>query len=286
MIAVNDDTVVLPGSDDGVPEKVEQLVDEITNEDKILRFTTDGALSKEITVHVFHSFDNEQGPVYVSHVPEAIPRTVLSTRASLYNSLADANEGEILNPEEVEGDVASWHETMGDRENPLHEVHVFVKTTDDGRYKDSWDFYRGDSEEAIRVENGLPGPESDEKFVYHYLGTVAEVLDDDFEAEDFDLKQSGGRRLPIDLMYMVDGSLSERVTNAIESESGGVMLVGESLMELMDRYEDEFWLGLFSWLLIPPLILWALVVAAGVGTMSFAKLLDLIFEDIRPGDTE
>jgi len=62
--------------------------------------------------------------------------------------------------------------------------------------------------------------------------------------------------------------------------------VSDGLVELLDRYEREFWIGLFSWLIVPLLILWALVVAAGVGTMSFAKLLDLIFEDIRPGDTE
>lgn len=52
---------------------------------------------------------------------------------------------------------------------------MFVKTTDDGRYKDEWKYYEGESEGEIREREGLPRSFSDEEFVYPCLGNFAKL---------------------------------------------------------------------------------------------------------------
>jgi len=213
--------VALPGGDDSVPEEVAELVESIAGKKRVLRYTTRRKTEEPVMIHVFHTFDDEGVPVYAARLPASWRPIKLVNAATLENSLTEALEGEVLDPEDLDGDVAEWYETWAARGNPLDEVHVFVNSSDDGRYKDSFRFLRGDSEESIRMENGLPTPESDDKFVYHHLGTVREVLDGDFEADGFDLKQGGGRRVPSDLPYMVKGRPSKKVREAIEAEVNG-----------------------------------------------------------------
>lgn len=111
-----------------------------------------------------------------------------------------------------------WANKTEAQQDPIEHVYVFVKTTDDRRYKDEWKYYEGESEDEIREREGLPRSSSDEKFVYHCLGNIAK-LPETADQYSFDLKENWSGIIPVHLMWMTEkNELEELRERASTSE--------------------------------------------------------------------
>lgn len=200
----------LPGAETNeLHEDILNLIDDIHEDpEKVIRFTLPRSGDEEVTVYAAYAFDSvgttdEERSIYAVRVPgRHFVRTVYRSRRALHDGMLDGLEAEVVSIQDIDGeDVREWCQRIDETEDPIEHVYVFVKSTDDGRYKDRWKYYKGDSEEEIREREGLPKPSSDEKWVYHCLGNIAE-LREHAEEYNFDIKKNWSGRFFTELGYM------------------------------------------------------------------------------------
>lgn len=214
----------LPGNEDAQNEEVMDLIHETHEDDKILSIEADGSISKRQTVYATKLYDHhrEDRGVYLIYVPENMRRKQYGTKQALHNFMLDCYEAEVIDITEIDDDKMKSHikeQTL--KKNPFEEVHVFVKHTDDGRYKDEYRYERGPSEKNIRENEDLPEPGTeDEKYVYFHLGTVEEVVsnaEELGEQYEFDFKKTGGRWTPTDLLVLEEDNEIKEAMKTIEN---------------------------------------------------------------------
>lgn len=216
--------MTLPGAEDQQNEDIMQLIEEITaSRDKLIRFTIEGKISKELTIYAMYAFESQGEDIYALYVPASFRSRSYRSKQALRDTMLNGLEAEIIDAGELEEDpVKRWYNDITAKEDPITSIYVFVKTADDGRYKDRWQYYRGDSEDEIRDREQLPPPSVDEKWVYYCLGTIADLREnaDDYS---FDLRKNFSGAIPEDLLWMTDENemdeLREIVRNA-GSEGG------------------------------------------------------------------
>ncbi|QLG62056.1 hypothetical protein [Halorarum salinum] len=208
----------LPGAEETVNDDILALIDEITeDQDKLIRFTIKPPKKDEsVTVDVTYAFNSEGRDIYALLTPGVFRRTKYRTRQALHNNMLDGLEAEILDCGNLEDDDRKrWFNRITAQQDPIEHVYVFVKTTDDGRYKDRWEYYRGESEDEIREREDLPRPAEDEKWVYHCLGNITELRKTAGEYS-FNLRQFCGS-IPMELRWMTgDEELQELRKRASE----------------------------------------------------------------------
>lgn len=212
------DKVKLPGSEDETNEEIMDLIDQAREEDKFLVIKAEGTISKEQKVYVTKMYDlgeeSENDEMFYMKGEDGLRHHFLSPMV-LHDFMLEQKEAEIVDledlPENQDSHDTNWRKTLKswqEKENPFQSVYVFVKHTDDGRYKDEWKLYRGKSEAEIRERKGLARPElGEDKYVYHCIGAFGVVKEHKEELKgeyDFDLKQSGGRSIPTDLRALTD----------------------------------------------------------------------------------
>lgn len=227
----------LPGSKDENNKEIMELIDEARETGKVLRIEADGFLGGRQNTYVTKIYDlgeekQDQDERFIMLKEQGFDPKFLSEQV-LHNVMLKQYEAEILDISEVptneDNQDVNFQEKMSEwqgKENPLDSVYVFIKHTDDGRYKDDWKLYRGNSQAEIREEEGLSRPEyGEEKYVYYCLGNIRRVMNNTKqikEEHDFDMKKGGGRGIPIDLVALTENTefdlkeLVEGVTNKYE----------------------------------------------------------------------
>lgn len=214
----------LPGAQQTQNEDILQLIEQITaDNDKLIRFTIEGSIAKTVEVDARYAFESQGEDIYALHIPTSFRQTVYRSKQALHDSMLDGLEAEILDIGELEDEKRKrWHNRITAKQDPITHVYVFVKTTEDGRYKDEWKYFEGQSEQEIRESEDLPVPGDDSKFVYHCLGNIKELREnvDDYS---FDLKPFSGR-VPSALPWMTEKGEMEELMEQIRnnsSNSGG-----------------------------------------------------------------
>lgn len=210
----------LPGNEKEENQRIKEFIDECREQDKFLRLEVNGAISKRQKAYVTKMYDvdiddEETDEVFIMVTEEGLKRESFMNADILHDFMLKQYEAEILQaedlPENKDSYDTNWREKMLDwqgKENPMESVYVFVKHIEDGRYKDEWKLYRGNSEEDIRDEEDKPMPgENPEGYVYYCLGTVKQVLNNPEQKSDvydFDRKKNAGRSVPKDLMALLE----------------------------------------------------------------------------------
>ncbi|NUC74747.1 hypothetical protein HTZ84_21020 [Haloterrigena sp. SYSU A558-1] len=195
----------LPGAEDQRNEDIMRMIEAITaDHDKLIRFTIEGSISKEITIDAMYAFESQGEDIYALYVPRSFRKRAYRSKQALHDTMLDGLEAEIIDMGDLEDeDRKRWYNDITAKQDPITSVYVFVKTTDDGRYKDHWKYYRGNSEEDIREHEDLPKPSADEKWVYYCLGNIAE-LRENAEKYSFDLRKHFNGAVPTDLLWLTD----------------------------------------------------------------------------------
>lgn len=134
-----------------------------------------------------------------------------ASKMAVHDSLVDMSGAtvELIDVDEVEEDCRKAVAGYQDRGHPFDEVHVFVKSVDDGRYKDDFRFVREDKEYRFEgYDTALEKWRDHDDYIE--IGTFVEVREMDGDEYSFDFKQ-GGRGVPTDLSALADGHPSEIV---------------------------------------------------------------------------
>lgn len=195
----------LPGSkEETIPELMDMIEETKENQEKVLEVEADGTISKRQTIYATYMYDTEvEGEIYMVYVPENVSkRHLYGSKEWLHNVLMKEYEAEVVEVTEIEEERhRDKMKSHVKNDNPREDIHVIVKTTDDGRYKDEYKFARETEEDDSRHRyiGGYNNEES--RFEYIDLGTFNEVVNGD-ETYDFDLKKHGGRRTAVDLMTL------------------------------------------------------------------------------------
>lgn len=226
------DSTKLPGSEDENNEEIMELIDKARQENKCLRIESDGFIGGRQYIYVTKLCDlrdeRDYDESFVVVKEEGFGPKFVSEQV-LHDFMLKQYEAEIINIDEVPTNeenldpnyrkkMRSWEE----KGNPFDEVFVFVKHTEDGRYKDEWKLYRGSSEEEIRETNSLSKPGTEAKYQYTCLGPVRQVVNNTEELSKqygFDRKKAGGRGMPVDLSaFLEENALSDAVKKVMDSE--------------------------------------------------------------------
>mgnify|MGYP006289313519 CR=1 FL=1 len=220
----------LPGAqNDNQNEDILELIDECREQDKLIKIKADApdkSDSDHQDVYATKLYDDVDGEgetflLYVTGL--TFKREKFATEKALHDFMMDQYEAEIVDIGDIEDDsVKTSLNKFMLRENPLEEVHVFVKHTEDGRYKDKWQYRRGPDEETIRENESLPRPDSGEDFVYYHLGSFQEVKDNAEELgeqHDFDFRKDWRGFIPLDLRTLTDLEEREEVRQIIGGEN-------------------------------------------------------------------
>ena len=167
-----------------------------------------------------YAFESQGKDIYALYVPESFRTTVYRSMEALHANMMDGLEAEIIDVGEIEDEKRKrWFNRITSKQDPITYVYVFVKTTDDGRYKDRWKYYRGQSEDEIREREELPAPSADdEKWVYHCLGNISE-LRENAEDYDFDLRKHFSGRVPEELRWMTEKNELQELRNQVANRS-------------------------------------------------------------------
>ena len=195
----------LPGAEEQRNEAIMQLIEQITaDHDKLIRFTIEDNSSNELTIDAMYAFESQGEDIYALYIPRLIRRRAYRSNKALHDNMLDGLEAEIIDLCDLEDEKRKrWYNDITAKQDPITSVYVFVKTTDDGRYKDRWKYYRGNSEEDIRENEDLPKPSEDAKWVYPCLGNIAD-LRENADQYSFDLRKHFSGAIPDELLWMTE----------------------------------------------------------------------------------
>lgn len=221
----------LPGAqDDEQNEDILELIDECREQDKLLKIKADAPDSHDsenqevYATKLYDRVEDEEEEVFLIYVTGlTFKREQFASEMALHDFMMRQYEAEVVDITDIDDDsVKTSLNRFMLKENPLREVHVFVKHRDDGRYKDEWQYQRGPDEETIRENEGLPEPGSGEEPVYIHLGSYREVRENAeelAEEHDFDFRKDWKGFMPIDFRALTDREKREEVRRTVGGEN-------------------------------------------------------------------
>ncbi|MCY4730499.1 hypothetical protein KY092_08000 [Natronomonas gomsonensis] len=219
----------LPGAEDKTYDEILELIDECREENKLLKIKVDAPKHndsefQDVYATKLYDLPEKDGEMFMTYATGKIfNKEGFWSEQALHDTMKHQYEAEVIDVSDIEDDdVKSRLKKWMLKENPLQEVHIFVKHRDDGRYKDEWAYRRGPDEETIRENEGLPTPDSGEDKVFFHLGSYQEVLENAEKLgkeHDFDFRKDWSGSMPVDFRALTDTDKREELRQTIGGES-------------------------------------------------------------------
>lgn len=195
-------------------EEVMNLIDQTQEQGKILKIN-DNSKEESYIGYATYMYDTEdEGGVYLLFVPENFPRSQrFSSKEWLHDMILNQDEVNLIDIEDAEEEYIKILKRNESYENPRDDIHIVVKTTDDGRYKDDFMYVRESKDD--RKQKYLGGlNEEDSRFEYINLGSFREVVESD-ESYGFELKPFAGG-VPMDFTAITSKEEREEMKEKLQ----------------------------------------------------------------------